>query len=305
MNLINNSIPLSSMKQLNSLHQLYGNLEKNGILLQFIDQETVFQWSPQYDVDCLHLILNLNGQGVFLGDKVRMSLSSGMLGLIHHSAQDEMLMSRVGQNHQVIVLSISRGWIERSFGNKCCSLHPDLQKLLSSNQASHSIQIGKARRMSLQEQELSEELLTPPVQQQAMVFWYSAKVLELLSIYLFAPAASGFCSQREFLAQQRIRKVMHWLHAHLDEKLDLQRIAAEAGCSPHYLSRIFSEHKGHTISQQLRKLRVDKAAEYLRAGDYNVTEAAMEVGYSSLSHFSKAFLAEIGVKPSQYIKNVC
>ena len=35
---------------------------------------------------------------------------------------------------------------------------------------------------------------------------------------------------------------------------------------------------------------MERAAELLRTGRYNVTEAATEVGYSSLSHFSKGIL---------------
>ena len=42
---------------------------------------------------------------------------------------------------------------------------------------------------------------------------------------------------------------------------------------------------------------MERAAELLRTGRYNVTEAATEVGYSSLSHFSKAFCETIGCCP--------
>ncbi len=51
---------------------------------------------------------------------------------------------------------------------------------------------------------------------------------------------------------------------------------------------------------------MERAAELLRSGRYNVTEAATEVGYSSLSHFSKAFCETIGCCPVLYpaAKNV-
>ena len=52
-----------------------------------------------------------------------------------------------------------------------------------------------------------------------------------------------------------------------------------------------------TISRYLRNLRLERAAELLRSGRSNVTEAAMAVGYSSLSHFSKAFAEMFGVCP--------
>ena len=55
-----------------------------------------------------------------------------------------------------------------------------------------------------------------------------------------------------------------------------------------------------TISRYLRNLRLERAAELLRSGRSNVTEAAMAVGYSSLSHFSKAFAEMFGVCPCAF-----
>ncbi len=57
---------------------------------------------------------------------------------------------------------------------------------------------------------------------------------------------------------------------------------------------MFRQETGVTISSFLRRARMDRAAELLRAGDANVTEAAMTVGYSSLSHFSKVFAETFG-----------
>jgi len=45
---------------------------------------------------------------------------------------------------------------------------------------------------------------------------------------------------------------------------------------------------------------MEKAAELLRSGEYNVTEAALEVGYSSPSHFSQAFREMFGCCPGLY-----
>ena len=45
---------------------------------------------------------------------------------------------------------------------------------------------------------------------------------------------------------------------------------------------------------------MERAAELLKSGKYNVTEAALEVGYSSLSHFSQAFCQTMGCCPALY-----
>jgi AraC-like DNA-binding protein len=66
------------------------------------------------------------------------------------------------------------------------------------------------------------------------------------------------------------------------------------------LSRIFTQEMGKTISAHLRDLRMERAAALLREGRLNVTQTALEVGYSSLSHFSSAFHGAFGCCPGLY-----
>ena len=80
----------------------------------------------------------------------------------------------------------------------------------------------------------------------------------------------------------------------------LEELGRKIGCSHFYLSRIFSAQTGQTITQCLRQFRMDRAAELLRARELNVTEVALEVGYSSLSHFSAAFREAYGLSPSEF-----
>ena len=55
-----------------------------------------------------------------------------------------------------------------------------------------------------------------------------------------------------------------------------------------------------TMQQYLRQVRLERAAELLKTGRCNVTEAALEVGYNSLSHFSSAFHEMFGCCPGLY-----
>ena len=55
-----------------------------------------------------------------------------------------------------------------------------------------------------------------------------------------------------------------------------------------------------SISQYLRELRMERAAALLREGRLNVLQVALEVGYSSPSHFSAAFHETFGCCPGLY-----
>jgi len=143
----------------------------------------------------------------------------------------------------------------------------------------------------------------PPVSGAARSFWFESQVKELIALVCFhaeQKTEEFFCSRQKRLSLDRVSKTRKYLKLHLDESPDLNRIAAHVGCSSYYLSRTFSSVTGMTISQYLRRLRVERAAELLLSGRYSVSEVAVEVGYSSQSHFSKALQQEKGCLPSKY-----
>lgn len=147
------------------------------------------------------------------------------------------------------------------------------------------------------------DLRQPPVAGAARSFWYESQIKALLALLCFVQTAvtgEFFCSRQKRLALSRVTKTRAFLETHFEATLDLQAIATAVGCSPFYLSRTFSATTGMTISQYVRKMRIEKAAELLVTGRYNVSEAAVEVGYHSLSHFSKAFQQVKGCLPSKY-----
>ncbi len=161
--------------------------------------------------------------------------------------------------------------------------------------------------MSSDQHQVVASLLRPPVSKAAQSLWYQSKALELMSHFLFTPKDPElFCMRQKRVARDRVERTKELLARDLAKPPTLEMLGREVGCSPFYLSRSFSREVGLTIPQYLRKLRMERAAELLRSGRYNVTEAATEVGYASLSHFSKAFCETIGCCPVLYpmAKNV-
>ena len=79
----------------------------------------------------------------------------------------------------------------------------------------------------------------------------------------------------------------------------LSEVARQVGLSRCRLADVFQKVHGATPFAWLRAKRLETAKDMLSQGAANVTEAAMAVGYSSVSHFTKAFTSRFDIHPSQ------
>jgi AraC-like DNA-binding protein len=82
-------------------------------------------------------------------------------------------------------------------------------------------------------------------------------------------------------------------------KLSLQVLARDLSVSPFHLSRTFRAQTGYTLTAYAHELRLRAALERL---DEDLTRLALDLGYSSLAHFSGRFRRAFGAPPSQVRK---
>lgn len=89
----------------------------------------------------------------------------------------------------------------------------------------------------------------------------------------------------------------------LESPPDLRTLARSAGMSHPKLNRCFKKRYGMTVFQYLRNERLNRARTLLLDQHLTVTEAAVSVGYDSLSHFSMAYKKQFGVSPGHFPKS--
>ena len=77
-------------------------------------------------------------------------------------------------------------------------------------------------------------------------------------------------------------------------------IAARAHLSPSYLIRAFKSQYGRTPIDYLIGLRVEAAANLLRASDLSCGEIADAVGFGDIYQFSRTFRKRVGVSPTGF-----
>lgn len=291
----------------NGWRQLYGDFKRGGLSVEWHDFRTAraLDWGRSFHPRSVEFCLNLDGRGAVGGRGAQMEYLPGSSGYYAIGAEPLPASRKAEDHHRFVTLEFSRAYLQSQLRDSEAALEPALRRAVFP-QAERS-SVSEPRAMSGAQRQLVGGLLEPPVAAAAQSLWYQSKALELMAHFFFVPDGPElFCMRQKRVARDRVERTKELLARDLTNPPSLETLGQEVGCSPFYLSRIFSREVGLTIPQFLRKLRMERAAELLRSGRYNVTEAATEVGYSSLSHFSKAFCETIGCCPVLYpaAKNV-
>jgi AraC-like DNA-binding protein len=86
--------------------------------------------------------------------------------------------------------------------------------------------------------------------------------------------------------------------ARFAEPLSLTAMATRLAVSPFHLCRQFRRATGTTLHAYRTQVRLRTALERLGDHDVDLTDLALDLGYSSHSHFTTSFRRAFGVPPS-------
>lgn len=279
---------------------IFGSFRGVGYSIEWHDfrAKQEFDWAASFHPGCVELCLNLAGHGFVEGRGGRTEFAPNTAGFYHRTDEPLTAKRAAGEQHQFLTVEFSCPFLAKHLGETMTMLHPVVRAAVGGRPCEHVT--GATVRLNTQQLQTLATLRQPPVYAAAQPVWYQCKVLELAVTFLVQPEEELFCTRQQRLAQERVEQVIFLLRQNLAEPPTLEELGKKIGCSHFYLSRIFSNQTGQTITQYLRQLRMEQAAKLLRAGEHNVTEAAMEVGYNSLSHFSAAFHEAFGCCPGLY-----
>ena len=97
-----------------------------------------------------------------------------------------------------------------------------------------------------------------------------------------------------------VREAMAYIHEHYAEPISRAALARHVAITERYLTHCFHQELGITPMIYLNRYRVKQAKLLLEQGKQNITEVAMDVGFSDCSYFNRVFRQEVGITPGAY-----
>ncbi len=208
---------------------------------------------------------------------------------------------RGGQSVGVLAVHFSPETLLRlasPFNGRSFGAEETLRKALKKGELSLS------RPMTPQMNRLLREVLTCPHKGMFRKLFLESRTLELTACHLEQVFLRDFpkTSARPLSPEDRDR-IIHArdiLVGRLQFPPALPELAREAGMSHTRLTRGFKKLFGCTVFEYLRSERLNYGRTLLEEDRLSITEAALEAGFSSSSHFAAAFQRAYGVSPSAY-----
>lgn len=100
-----------------------------------------------------------------------------------------------------------------------------------------------------------------------------------------------------------MHRVIRYIRENYGKKLTLDEIADSVYWSKSYLSKVFKDEMGQTITAYISSVRIEKSKALLRDTQLPLVEVASAVGFDDQSYFTKTFRKLTGISPGKYREN--
>jgi len=129
-------------------------------------------------------------------------------------------------------------------------------------------------------------------------------VVEELVFRLLRTSAAGVLRASVRQGDASIQEAMRYMRENATRALTVERVARHVGMSGSHFAHRFSAVARVSPMRFLKQVRLEAARELLIGRRMRASEAAIEVGYESASHFTRDFKSAYGAAPREYVRRV-
>jgi len=99
---------------------------------------------------------------------------------------------------------------------------------------------------------------------------------------------------------EKINTVLNEITENYCQPLSAEQMAEKVGMSFSKFSRFFGQSTGHSFTNFVNRIRINKACELLKNTDHYVTNICYDVGFNNVANFNRRFVQFTGVTPRKF-----
>lgn len=131
------------------------------------------------------------------------------------------------------------------------------------------------------------------------------QLLNTLSKQKSSPIATlQYFNQWGSIQQERINKVMRFVHNNFQHSIRLKEVAKAHFLSISAFCKFFKQATGYTFSDFVNEVRIANACLQLMDNEKSIATIANSCGYESLTYFNRVFLKKMKCTPLKYRQKV-
>lgn len=226
----------------------------------------------------------LSGSGILTVEGITYDMHAGdcafvdcMQSYTHKSSSDLWELKWVHFNGPTMIGIYNKYW-ERGGHSTFTPSQQEFQKL---SDCLSSIQNTAASSSYIRDMEINEQLTS---------------LLTILMCNSWNPEQSKKASAK----RKDLLSIREYLDSHYTETIKLDEVAQKFYINKYYLTRIFKEQYGTTISNYLTQLRITNAKKHLRYTDYSIEQVGAMCSYKDANFFIRTFKGLEGVTPGEF-----
>ena len=143
---------------------------------------------------------------------------------------------------------------------------------------------------------MNDRFLSP----ERLEFMLQELLLSIVETYLARRRGSSPLWRGSRFEDSRIRRAIALLRARPNKDLSMDELASQVGLSRSRFYDLFQLCTGFSPRAYLDMLCVEAAISRLSSGRGKIAEVSAELGFSAQSNFTRFFLNQVGVPPSEY-----
>jgi two-component system response regulator YesN len=97
-----------------------------------------------------------------------------------------------------------------------------------------------------------------------------------------------------------VKRIENYINKNYGDRITLKSLSNLFHINPSYLSHLFYQKTGVSISNHIKNIRIQNAKRLLVSSDYRIHEIADMVGYKEYRYFCTVFKREVGKTPMEY-----